>query len=234
MAGLNKHDMKHDKFIDEMEVAYTSIQQNRKRLIAGVLALLALIGIASAIYWYQQSRENQAQVLLGDAIATLEKPLAGETGAAPDAPKTEVERSAKAEAMFRQVADKYRGRDAADVASLYLAQMEVAKGNLKDARPRLEAFLQSHSDHILAGSAQLSLFQLDLAAGQGQKVIDDINKQLISETPRLPKDALLGFLAKTYEAQGQENKAKEAYQRIINEYPNSPYTIDAQRKIARS
>lgn len=230
---LNKEQIKHDRFIDEIEVAYESMQRNRTRLIGIAVALLVLGGIIAAIYGYQTKRENDAQVLLGDAISTLEKPLAGEQGAAPDAPKTEEDRSKKAEGLFRQVIEKYSGRDAADVASLYVAQMEVARGDLKSAQPKLEAFLQSHSDHMLAGAAQMSLYQIQLAGGQAQQVVNDINTQLAAESPRVPKDALLGLLAKAYEAQGQEAKAKEAYQRVINEYPNSPYAIDAQRKVAR-
>ena len=231
---LNRQTIKHDKFIDEVEVAYASLRQNRQRLIGIAIAVLAILAIAGGIYMYQQKQEGEAQLLLADAINVMQKPLATEQGAPADAFKSEAERSAKAEAMFKQVADKYRGRDAADIASLYLAQMDVERGNAKDARPKFEAFLQSHPKHILAGAAQMSLFEIELGSGETQKVVDSVNQQLAQDDPRVPKDALLGLLARTYESQGQEAKARDAYQRIINEYPDSPYAIDAQRKVARS
>jgi TolA-binding protein len=231
---LNRQNMKHDKFLDEVEGAYEAIRLNRRRLIGATLAILVAVAIGGAIYLYQQNQEKAAQLLLADGIATMEKPVATAQGAPADAPfKTEQERSAAAEKIFKQVAETYRGRDAADVASLYLAQMDVSRGKAADARPRLEAFLQAHPTHILAGGAQMSLYEIQLGNGETQKVIDSVNQQLAQDSPRLPKDALLGLLAKSYESSGQEAKAKEAYQRFINEYPDSPYAIDAQRKMAR-
>ena len=232
---LQRREIKHDRFIEEVEDVYGSIRRNTSKIIGTVIAIGVALAIVGGIYLYNQKREDEAQVKLAEAIRTLDKPIAGQPGVTAEQAspyKTEQERDAKALSMFQEVVERYRGRDAADIASLYVAQMDVAKGNVKDAEPKLQAFLQSHSDHMLAGAAQMSLYQLQIAQGNSQKVIDQINTELAADHPKAPKDALLGLLAQIYETQGQDAKAKDAYQRLINEYPDSPFTIDAQRKIA--
>ncbi len=47
----------------------------------------------------------------------------------------------------------------------------------------------------------------------------------------LPPDTLLALLAQAYDAQGNSEKSKETYRRIATQYPDSPYAIDAQRRV---
>jgi TolA-binding protein len=41
---------------------------------------------------------------------------------------------------------------------------------------------------------------------------------------------MLLLLAHAYDAQGNDAKSKEAYRRIITEFPDSPYALEAQRR----
>ena len=47
----------------------------------------------------------------------------------------------------------------------------------------------------------------------------------------LPSDTLLVLLAHAYDAQGNTDKSKETYRRIVTEYPDSPYAVEAQRRV---
>jgi TolA-binding protein len=232
-----KHDIKHDRFIEEVEVAYDVIQRNRIRVIWIAVAALAIAALGFGLYAWKNKKEAAAQTLLSEAIHTMQIPIAGESQqpTPPDTPtfKTNEERLAKAEPQFKEVVTKYPGSEAADVANLYLAQMESARGDIKSAEPKLRKFLDEHGDHVLAGSANLSLYQIELGSGRAKDVAADIDKQLSAEKPNLPKDVLLSIQARAYEQSGDEAKAKSAYQRLINEFPDSPYTLDAQRKVAR-
>ena len=44
-------------------------------------------------------------------------------------------------------------------------------------------------------------------------------------------DTLLSLLAQSYDAQGNSEKSKETLRRIATQFPDSPYAIDAQRRI---
>lgn len=232
---LNRKDLKHDRFVDEMEVAYGAMRRNTRYVVMGAVALVALIAAIVGLLAYNRSREAAAQALLAEAISTMEQPVAGEPGAPENAPfKSQEEKLAKAEPIFRQVTEKYSGKDAADIADLYLGRIAASRGDIKAAEPKFRKFVDEHSDHLLAGAAQMSLYQLKLGSGATAEVIADVEKQLTAEEPILPKDALLALLARAYETSGNDAKAREAYQRIVNEHPESPYAIDAQRKVARS
>jgi predicted negative regulator of RcsB-dependent stress response len=234
---LSRKNMKHDKFVDEVDHLYGSMRKNAQRLTALVIGVLVVLAVIGLFYWFQRNQERKAQDLLSQAIDVMQQQVGTAEQLDPAVPapkfKTEQEKLAKAEPMFLEVVDKYGRSDAADIANLYLAQIAVEKGDVASARPRLESFVKEHSDHVLAATAQMSLYEIDLGSGKAKEVVSELEKKMTEEQTILPKDALLALLARAYEMSGDEAKAKDAYQRIINEYPDSPYTIDAQRKVAR-
>jgi len=129
------------------------------------------------------------------------------------------------------VHEKYSGTDASDVAGLYLARIAASRGDIKTARPLLEAFVKNQKDHILAGAARFSLYQMRIESGEAAQVAIEVNAELAKAQPSLPGDSLLVLLAQAYEAQGDSAKSKEAYRRITTEFPESPYAVEAQRHV---
>ncbi len=146
---------------------------------------------------------------------------------------TEEAREKAAESIFSNVIDEFGSRDAADVASLYLGQMEASRGDYDSARTRFEAFIDEHPEHLLAATAAFSLLNMQLAAGDAEAVIGELQQRIDAEKEMLPRPVLLAMLAQAYEMTGEQEKATQAYRRIANEYPDSPYSLDAQRKLAQ-
>lgn len=234
---LNRKNLKHDRFVEGAEETFVSVRHHARTAaaIAGGVALLIIAGI-SWVMW-QQSREAKAQTALAQAISEFERPLAGEEEQANPGAKTwssEDERLEQTEPMFRELVEQHRGTDASDVAALYLGQILVRRDRAEEALPLFERFVRAHPDHLLAGTSQLSIYQIRMSTGQKQEVMTEIERELSADEPRVPKDALLAMLAQAHEADGQSARAREAWQRIANEYPDSPYAADAQRRIARS
>jgi TolA-binding protein len=232
---LVRKDIKHDRFVEEVEHAYDSMRKNSQRLVMLVVAVIVVLAAIAGFYAWQRKQERAAQQLLAEGIDVMGRQVVTDPAAPADPKsfKTEQEKLAKAEPIFKQVTDKYGRSAAADIADLYLAQIAVSRGDVAGAQAKFEKFIREHDDHVLAGTAQMSLYQLRLGAGAAKEVAADVEQKLSQEQTALPKDALLALLAKAYEMVGDEPKAKDAYQRIINEYPDSPYTLDAQRKVAR-
>ncbi|HJT16920.1 MAG TPA: tetratricopeptide repeat protein, partial [Thermoanaerobaculia bacterium] len=177
---------------------------------------------------------QKAQQALSDGIATLESPLQAAPGA-PPVPgakyKTEAERNAAAEKQFKDVKAKFGGTDAADVSDLYLARFDASRGDTATARKLLEQFIHDHPKHVLVGSARFSLYQLRIENGEAPQVANELNAEISKPNPVLPTDTLLLLLAHAYDAQSNGAKAKEAYKRIATEYPDSPYALEAQRRM---
>jgi TolA-binding protein len=146
--------------------------------------------------------------------------------------KTEAERNAAAEKQFLDVQKKFGGSDASDVANLYLARIEASRGDTAAARRRLQAFINDHPKHLLVGSARYSLYQLRIENGEAAKVASELDAELKkAENQALPPDVMLVLQAHAYDAQGAGDKSRETYQRIIREFPDSSYVIEAQRRV---
>ena len=238
MDRQHRHDLKHDKFVDEIGALSVRAKDNQRLLL---LIGAAVVGIAVGVYgflFYRSNRETNAQELLATAIQTFEAPVGEETAAGQPAAgprfKTDEERSAAAEKQFKEVDEKYSGTDAADVAGLYLAQLAITRGDMAAGRKQLEEFVGNHEGHILEGAARYSLYQLRIDGGEAAKVIAELNAELVKPNPALPGDSILILLAQAYEAQGDSVKSREAYGRLAKDFPQSPYAVEAQRRAGQA
>jgi outer membrane protein assembly factor BamD (BamD/ComL family) len=203
-------------------------------MIGGGLILVAVI--VYGFFLYRANREGKAQGLLATAIETFDSPVGDPAQQTqPGAPKpkytTEAARNAEAEKQFKAVQAEYGGTDASDVAGLYLARIAVNKGDIAAARKGLQDFISSQGKNILSRSARFSLYQLRIDNGEAAQVENEINAELAKSDPVLPGDSLLILLAQAYEVQGNAQKSLDSYRRITTEFPDSPYAVDAQRRL---
>lgn len=235
MDRQHRRDLKRDKFVDEVGSLTTRAKENQRLLVAITAVVVVLAVIGYGIYFYGSNREQKAQAALGDAITTIDSPLiqAGAPTPNPDAKfKTEQERTAAAETKFHDVQKNYSGTKAADVANIYLARISASKGDVATARKLLSDFISDHPKHLLVGAARFSLYQLRIANGEAPQVTIELNAELAKTADQvLPPDTLLSLLAQAYDAQGNSEKSKETYRRIATQFPDSPYAVDAQRRV---
>ena len=234
MDRQHRRDLRHDKFVDEIGSLSTRARENQRLLYTITLGLVVVALIGYGIYFYRSNREQKAQDLLATAIDTIESPLI--TPGQPAAPnakfKTEAERTAKAESQFNDLEKQYSGTDAADVGNLYLARIQASRGDVAGAKKLLEAFISDHPDHLLVGAARYSLYQLRIESGEAAQVATEVDRELAKQKDQiLPGDTLLVVLAHAYDAQGNDAKSKDAYRRIVTEFPDSPYAVEANRRV---
>lgn len=225
-----KHDIRHDRFVEEVNSVYGSFRSNARTFAAVLMGIAVLVGIGCAIWVWRAHKETAAQNRLAEGIAVMQAPVGpAQPGDTSLHYKTAVEKTAKAEPIFQDVVTNHSGTDAADVADIYIARLAAAKGDLDGARKRYEQFLGDHPRSILAGSAQMSLFELQMSRGQVKPAIDSLEKELKNDDSRLPKDAVLAMLGRAYEQSGDPTRAREMFRRITSEFPESAYAQDAQR-----
>lgn len=232
MDRQHRHDLKHDRFVDEIGALSARARANQRLLLVIGGSVVAIAVIVFGIYLYRSNREDKAQEMLATAIETAEASV-GETkpqGATGPHFKTEADRNTAAEKAFQDVRANYSGSDAADVAGLYLARISASKGDVKTARTLLEDFVSDHGDNILVSTARFSLYQLRIENGEAAQVAKELDAELAKTEPVLPGDSLLVLLAQAYEVQGNVAKSKESYKRITTEFPESPYVVEAARR----
>jgi len=234
MDRQQRRNLKHDKFIDEVGTWSTKAKENQRLLLTITASALIIAILGYGIYFYRSNHEQKAQQALSTAIETIESPLLPAPGAAPvpDAKfKTDADRNAAAEKQFKDVEAKFSGTDAADVASLYLARIDAAKGDIASARTRLQKFVNDNPKGVLVAGARYSLYRLRIDNGEAPQVAQELQAEMSKSDSSLPPDSILALLAHDFDVQGNTDKSKETYRRIVTEFPDSPYALDAQRRI---
>lgn len=231
---LTRKEMKQqDSFQVAVGRTLDTVQRNRRQIIlfAGLLVLLVVAAVAWFVY--VSSIEDDAQALLTEGIEAYGAPLEGDETAEqaeltfPD----EESRTARAEEMFGQVVDDYGMSDAADVARVYLGDVAAERGDTERARELWNDFLDEHPDHMVAAQVRLNLYALDRAAGQGEQVAAELEEMVADEDRALPLDVALFELATTLEQLGREDDAAIYYQRLVDEFGESPYAVAARQKV---
>jgi tetratricopeptide (TPR) repeat protein len=232
MDRQHRRELKHDKFVDELGTLSSRARDNQRLLLTLTVALVVISAIVYGIFFYRSDRERKAQTALATAIDTNDSPLITPGQEIPGAKfKTDAEKTAAAEKQFKDVQAKYSGTDAADVADLYLSRFEASRGDTTGARKRLQDFVNDHPKSVLVGNVRYSLYQLRIENGEAPQVANELNAELAKPADAaLPPDTILVLLAHAYDAQGNNDKSKETYRRITQEYPDSPYATEAVRR----
>src|SRR5687768_4429639 len=188
MDRQHRHDLKHDKFVDEIGALSVRAKANQRGLLFIAVGVIAIALLAYGWYFYRSNQEDKAQLALSTAIETIEAPVGDDPTQQPATTgpkfKTPEERNTAAEKQFRDVQTKFGGTDAADIAGLYMARLAVTRGDAENARKGLEQFLDDHGDHpLLGGSARYSLFQLRIENGEAAQVATELTAELNKAEP---------------------------------------------------
>lgn len=236
MTRLTRKEIKQDDFRAAVGRSVEYAESHVRTIIYAVGGVLALAALGVAVYFYLGHRRQEANEALAEATEVYQAPIAA-TGAKPndpDAPTfpTEAARRARAKELLEKVRDDHGMSDAADVAGLYLAQIAADEGRLDEARKLWSDFVDEHADSMLAGEARLNLIDLDRKQGKAEQVVKDLQALLEKSDSPLPQDVILAELGVTFEQLHRTPEAIQSYQRIVDEFPQSPYRQEAQQKVS--
>ncbi len=216
--GLKKEDLEQDILLEYSSRFMYYYQQNKATVIGGGLAIVLLIGLVIGYFVYSKQQEQQAQDLLGVAE---EQFMQGNYETALLGDDTEFTLG------FVQIADNYRRTSAGNLANYYAAVCEFELGNFEDALERIERF--EVPDDIV-GIAPLSLHAIILSElGRYEEAAEMYIRA--AEWDENPSTTPLNLLeaVHAYREAGNQTRALELVNRILEEYPNSQQATEAQR-----
>ncbi len=145
---------------------------------------------------------------------------------------SEAERRTAARTEFEAVHESHGSTTSGRLAAVYLGQIAAAEGDTARARDLWAGYLEAAGrDHALAIGVQLNLYSLDRAEGRGEELAAELRGAVAAESSPLPKDALLFELAATLEQLGDEDGAREALRRVVDEFPESSYAVRARQQL---
>jgi tetratricopeptide (TPR) repeat protein len=227
---ISRRDMKRNELAETVGKTVDYVSEHRKGVREGVAVVAGIAIILAGIFAYRAWSERSAGRDLSRALGILSTPLASEQPGAAKTYASASERRAEADQFLKKAAGHGSTR------SGRAAQVIIAASGTEKAADAVETFERAarKGRSESAAAAEIDAAKMLAAQGKSAEAIDRLKRALDSSSTAAPKDALLFALAQIYESNGSAADARATYQRLITDYPNSPYRGDARQKVPLS
>ena len=91
--------------------------------------------------------------------------------------------------------------------------------------------IAGNGDGFYGQMARLGLAEAQARAGQYDQAINAFKELAQRKDGPLPVDGILMQLGRTYLEAGKRADAQQTFNRLVEEYPESPFTADAKREL---
>jgi TolA-binding protein len=237
MKGSERHRLKENELSHVLEDATARLQEHRRTVTMGAGAVL-LVLVAGLGYWAWTTRSaNRAQAMLGDAIVIMQSPVEEtKPGAKPGVTgyPTVNARAEAALAKFAEVYNAYPSTDAGIAARYYAASALGMLGRHAEAAARFQETVDRAGANSFYGRmARLGVVETNAQAKKYDEAIS-VAQALVNNTSddTIPRDALLMELGRVQAAAGKKTEAKQTLDKVIADFPGSPYIEEAKRMLA--
>jgi len=217
---MTRHQLKEqDEITTSLQRVTEFAVARKKELVIGasavVVAVLAIIG------WnlYASSRNTKAQIQLSHVIRTFD-----------DTTKPDKQRFEATIAEAQKTVDGYGSLPVGAMAQYYIGLSQEGLGDTTKAVQSLQGTID-RGDPTIKGTAQFALAAIHKKHGEAPKAIE-VYKQLY-DSGNYSKAAVAYELAALYEATNQPNQARDYYQKIVTEFPESPFRQSADDALKR-
>lgn len=235
MSHLTRKEMKRDEVREWMDSVYFWVGENVKTIftVMGVVIVLGMVGgVVLLLVGQRAERANEA---LTRALAVYGAPIEA-LGADPDDPdepsfSNEADRVARAKELFESVHEAYGSTAAGQVAGVYIGEIAIEAGDTARARELWTAFVEHQKSHALAATVFMNLISLDRQEGRDEELLTKLREALADETLSMPRDLLLYELGLSLERAGETQEAMDTYQELVDDFPRSPFSADAQQRL---
>jgi tetratricopeptide (TPR) repeat protein len=228
MARIKRKELKRNDLAETFGRTVDYVAHHRRGATEAIGATVAVLLLAAGFFLFRGWREHQAGKELSAALEILESPLASDAAAA-SAPRTfpnPEARESEAAKHLREAAKK-GSTDAGRAAKVILAARTEKPATAAETLTKVAR----EARFEVAAIAEIDAARLLAAEGKTTEAIDRLKRAIESPESSIPKDALLFTLAETYEKAGSAADARATWQRLVNDYPNSPYRSEASQKI---
>lgn len=235
MKRTERHHLKENDLVQLASRTRDAID-SRQREFGAVAIAIIVVAIAVIGFFAWRSRvEGRAGALLADAIVVSEARVGPPP--APGAPATglsfptEREKLEAAAAKFKAVADQYPSSDAGQFARYREAATLMAIGNTKEAAAAYQRVIDQAGGGLYGQMAQLGLAEAQARDGQYETAINTYKGLAENRDGTLPVDGILMQLGRTYLDAGKTTEAQQTFNRVVEEFPESPFSGDARREL---
>jgi tetratricopeptide (TPR) repeat protein len=226
---ISRRAMKRNDLAETVNKTVGYVSEHRKGATEAVAIAAGAAVLVIGFFVYRQWQERSAGKSLSEALAVLARPLASDAAVPPGAKTfaSAAERKAESQRFLREAAAN------TSTASGRAAEVILAAGGADKPAQSLETFQKAarQGRTEAAAAAEIDAAKMLAAQGKTTEAIDRLKRAIESPKPPAPRDALLFTLGEIYDQSGAAADARATYQRLITDYPNSPYRADARQKV---
>ncbi len=239
MNKAEREQLKHNEAADALVAANSYMSRHGRTVALAAVAVLLLVGVWFGYRAFTARAEERAQVQLASAVDILNAPVTAPAAAgatpAPAAAGSYATEAARSEAALKQLlatADSFGGTDAGRRARYYAASVYAETGRAKEAADAYTAVRdQAGASSLLGRMASLGLASMQVRQQQFDPAIKALQELSQRRDGPLPVDAVLVQLAEAYQQAGRAAEASQTLQRVVDEFPQSPYAADARQRV---
>jgi TolA-binding protein len=232
MKRAERHHLKENE-MQRLALLARRLYLEHQREAAALLAGVAVVAVVAGGYFVWHERvQSHAHALLAEAIVVQDaRVTAPGTPAAAGSYPTERARMQAGVAKFKAAADAYPSTDAGIYARYQEAVDQVALGNVAAATAAYQEIVRREGDSVYGQMARLGLAEVQALAGQYDPAITTFKEMSLRKDGALPVDGILMELGRAYREAGKRADAQQTFNRIVQEFPESPFNQEAKREL---
>ncbi|MEO8256597.1 MAG: tetratricopeptide repeat protein [Acidobacteriota bacterium] len=232
MKRAERHHLKQNE-LERLTVEARRALTERTGATTGILVALLVVAVVGIGYYaWRANVQSRAHGLLAEAVATQEAPITTlGASAAAGSYANERARLQAAVAKFKAAADAYPSTDAGSYARYQEAVGQVTLGNLTGAATAYQEVIRTAGDGINGQMARLGLAEAQARSGQFDQAINAYKEMAQRKDGPLPVDGILMQLGRAYRDAGKRTDAQQTFNRLVQEFPDSPFLADAKREL---
>jgi len=201
-----RHDLKTDKFVEEVGHTVEFIEHHRSQVIRYSSIGAAVVVLAVGAWFYTSNARAKRQVMLGDAIMLVNSNI-GPAGQGGTSFPTQEAKDKAVEKAFNDIITNHSGTDESGVAMYMLGLDAADKGKMADAERLLrQATDAAGKEH--ASLARLALADVLMANGKAADAEKELRNLVANPTTMVTKEQatlnLARMLAKTKPAEAKK------------------------------
>jgi TolA-binding protein len=215
--------------------ARDTIDARRRETTTIIVAAVVVGALAIGYFVWRERVQTKAHTLLAQAIAVQDArigpPPAPGTPAGSLYFPTERERAQAALTKFKIAADAYPSTEAGIYARYQQGATALGLGDTSGAAAAYRQVIEKSGDKFYGQMARLALAEAQARAGQFDQAISAFTELAQRKDGPLPVDGILMQLGRTYLEAGKRADAQQTFNRLVEEYPESPFTGDARKEL---
>jgi tetratricopeptide (TPR) repeat protein len=235
MKRTERRHLKDNELADLALTVRERIEANKTRVLAGFVGVVVIVGSLIGYSTWRGRAQARVGTVLAEAMAVQQARVGppeapGSSSGNPSYP-TERDRSQAALEKFKLVADEFPDTEQGRYARYREAGLHLALGNVKDAAAVYQRVIDQAGETLYGQMARLGLAEAQARSGEYDKAIEAYKGLAERKDGPLPLDGVLMQLGRTYLGAGQKAEAQQAFTRLVDEFPQSPFAGDARREL---